>query len=54
MQKTKKAEKYTFGDSLKKIVEWNVKNDFLKDQISLLEKTKGFPIFAVSAFFVEN
>lgn len=54
MLKIKKAEEeYHFSEKLKKIVEWNVKNDFFKNQISMLEETKDFPIFAVSGFLLK-
>lgn len=52
--KSKNDNKSTFGENLKEIVEWQAKNDFLKDQISVLEKTKNFPIFSVSGFLLKT
>ena len=36
------------------IVDWRVKNNFLKKKISVLEKTKEYPIFSISCFLLKT
>ncbi len=40
-------------DPRKRVVEWFVKIQILKDQIGKLEKLKGFPIIGVAAFLLK-
>lgn len=40
--------------AFQKIVDWKVKNQFLINQISSLEKLKGFPIMGTSAFLLKT
>lgn len=37
-----------------KIVDWNTKNKFLKNEISKLENAKTFPIFTIIAFLLKS
>lgn len=54
MQKLRLLTKLQRNESFKAIVDWRVKNEFLKNQIIALEKTKEFPIFSVLSFLLKT
>lgn len=48
------SEEILKNTNFRQIVDWRVKNDFLKNQISALEKLKDYPIFSISVFLLKT
>lgn len=53
LQSQKETNKPSTDEVVKQFVNWQVKIDFLKDQILKLEKLTNFPIFAIAAFLLK-
>lgn len=54
MQKSKLQSKINESKIFQKIVDWRVKNKFLKDQIAALEKAKDVPILPITSLSLKT